>query len=341
MPFAPPASDSLLFVTGATGLVGSHVVERFVQQGWRVRALCRPSSNVRLLQKLGVELVTGSMTEPYALQGGVRDATHIVHAAAMLGDWGRVEPYRDVNVTGFESLLDSAVRTGKLQRLVYISTQGVYPVGDHFATTESTSMHDGVDGYTITKVEAEKLLQHYARREQLPAVILRPGWIYGPRDRTVIPNVLQNIRSGRFTYLGSGEQKISNTYVQHLVDAVELALVKPGIIGEAFNITDGRLVTKHEFFGTIAELAGLPRPTRHMPLWLGKGLARGLEGLWKLTNQTEPPPLSTAKIKILGLNLDFSIAKARERLGYNPHVDFRAAMQTTMDWFGRHAEHGE
>lgn len=338
MPFAPPAADSLLFVTGATGLVGSHVAERFTQQGWRVRALCRPKSDIRLLQKLGVEIVTGSMTEPYALQGGVRDATHIVHAAAMLGDWGRIEPYRDVNVTGFESLLEAARRTGKLQRLVYLSTQGVYPVRDHFGTDETTPMHDGVDGYTVTKVEAEKLLLHYVERERLPGVILRPGWIYGPRDRTVIPNVLRNIRSGRFSYLGSGEQKISNTYVEHLVDAIELAMQKPGAIGEAFNITDARLVTKHEFFGTIAELGGLPRPTRHLPLWLGKSIAYGLEGIWKLTNQTEPPLLSTAKIKILGLNLDYSIAKARRILGYDPQVDFLTAMKTTMDWFGRHRE---
>ncbi|MCA9055812.1 MAG: NAD-dependent epimerase/dehydratase family protein, partial [Planctomycetaceae bacterium] len=268
-----PSSERLLLVTGATGLVGSHVVERAIERGWRVRVLCRQSSDIRLLQLWGAEIVTGSMTEPYAIQAAVRDVTHIVHAAAMLGDWGRVEPYRDVNVTGFDHLLEAAVRNPQLKRLVYISTQGVYPVGDHFGTDETTPMHDGVDGYTITKVEAERLLQGFVEREKLPGVSIRPGWIYGPRDRTVIPNVLERIRDGKFTYLGSGEQKISNTYVGNLVDAIELALDKDGVIGEAFNITDGRLVTKHEFFGSIAEFAGLPRPTRHIPLWLGKGLA--------------------------------------------------------------------
>ena len=97
-------------------------------------------------------------------------------------------------------------------------------------------------------------------------------------------------------------------------------------------------MTKHEFFGPIAELAGLPRPTRHLPLWLGKALAVTLEQIWKWTNQTEAPLLSTARIKLLGLNLDFSIAKARRMLGYEPRVDFREAMQMTMDWFRRHRD---
>jgi nucleoside-diphosphate-sugar epimerase len=112
------------------------------------------------------------------------------------------------------------------------------------------------------------------------------------------------------------------------------------VIGETFNITDGRLVSKHEFFGTIADLAGLPPPTRHIPLWLGKALAVGMEWLWKVTNQMEPPLLSTARIKILGLNLDFSIAKARRMLGYDPQLDFREAMQITMDWFRRQRDDG-
>lgn len=335
-PAPTPSTERLMLVTGATGLVGSHVADRAIRDGWRVRALCRSNSDIRLLQRWGVEIVTGSLTEPYAIQGALRNVTHVVHAAAMLGDWGPVEPYRDVNVRGFETLLDAAVREGRLQRLVYISTQGVYPARDHFNTDESQALHDGIDAYTITKVEAERLLQDFVRREKLPGVILRPGWIYGPRDRTVIPRVLERIRDGKFTYLGSGEQLMSNTYAGHLADAVFLALERPGIIGEAYNITDGRLVTKHEFFGTIAELAGLPRPTRHIPLWLGKGLASGMEGLWKLLNQTEAPLLSKARIKLLGLNLGYSIEKAKRELGYNPAMDFRDAMTLTMQWFRDH-----
>jgi nucleoside-diphosphate-sugar epimerase len=331
-----PDTD-LLLVTGATGLVGSHVAELARQRGIRTRALVRMNSDIRLLQKWGVELVTGGVTEPYAVQGAMKDVTHVVHSAAMLADWGRVEPFREVNVTGTQYLLEAAARTPSLKRFVHISTQGVYPVGDHHGTDETTPMHEGVDAYTITKVEAEKLVQEYVGREKVPAVVLRPGWIYGPRDRTVLPRVLERIADGKFAYLGTGETVISNTYVRNLADAIFLALDTPGILGEAFNITDGRLVTKHEFFGTVAELAGYAKPTRHVPLGLAKVLAVGMEWLWKLLGMQEAPLLSTARIKLLGLNLGYSIDKARQRLGYNPQVDFQDAIKTTMEWFNKRA----
>ncbi len=327
-------SDRLLLVTGATGLVGSHVAERAVKAGWRVRALVRMHSDIRLLQKWSVELITGSMTEPYSVQGAVRAATHIVHCAAKLGDWGPVEPYRDVNVRGMESLLEAASKNDKLQRLVHISSMAVYQPRDHFDTDESEPLNKvGVDSYALTKVEAEELADHYVRREKLPVVTLRPGWIYGPRDRVVLPRILDRLRRRRFLWLGSGQQLMNNVYVRNLVDAIFLALEHDGVTGEAFNITDPRLVTKEEFFGTIADEAGVPRPERHLPLGVAKVLATGMQGAWKLLGADHPPPLSLATWKILGLNLGYSIDKARKQLGYDPQVDFQEGMKTTMEWF--------
>jgi nucleoside-diphosphate-sugar epimerase len=246
-------APQLLLVTGATGLVGSHVVEQAKKRGIRTRALVRLNSDVRLLQKWDVEIVTGGMLEPYSIQAAMNGATHVVHCAAKLGDWGRIEPYRDVNVSGLQHLLEAAGRSETLKRLVHVSSMAVYEARDHFGTDETERVKpDGVDAYAVTKVEAEQMLLEYVAREKIPGVILRPGWIYGPRDRTVIPRILERLQDGRFAYLGTGEQLINNTYVGNLVDAIFLALEADGAIGEAFNIRDGRLVDRHEFFGTIA-----------------------------------------------------------------------------------------
>lgn len=332
-------NETVLLVTGATGLVGSHVVERARKRGIRTRALVRMNSDIRLLQKWDVEIVSGSITEPYSVQGAMHGVTHVVHCAAKLGDWGRVEPYRDVNVNGLQNLLDAATRCETLKRVVHISSMAVYAARDHFGTDESEPMNKtGADAYSLTKVEAEELLPYFVGREKVPVVTLRPGWIYGPRDRTVLPQILDSLRSGRFAYLGTGEQMMNNVYVGNLVDAIDLALEADNVIGEAINITDGRLVTKHEFFGTIAELAGLPPPTRHIPMGLARPLATLMEGAWKLLNADHPPLLSRARFKLLGLNLDYSIARAKRLLGYNPAVDFRDGMKTTMEWFNRRRE---
>lgn len=326
--------NDLLLVTGATGLVGSHVVERARQQGLRTRVLVRRSSDTRLLDQWGVEQIAGDMADPDSLRAAVAGVTVVIHCAAKVGDWGPVEEYRAANVHGLEKLLDAAEATGTLRRYVHISSLGVYEARDHHGTDETSPPNKtGIDGYTLTKVEAEEVVARHVRDKRLPAVVLRPGFIYGPRDRTVLPKLLDRLRRRKFAYLGSGEQLMNNTYVGNLVDAVFLAIERDDCVGQTFNVTDGRLVSKQEFIGTIADLAGYPQPTKHVPLPVAKALARAMEGTWKLLGKKEAPLLSGARIKFLGLNLDYSIDKARRELGYQPRVAFPDGMRQTIDWF--------
>jgi nucleoside-diphosphate-sugar epimerase len=327
-------AQDLLLVTGATGLVGSHVVARARAEGLRVRALVRPSSDVRELQRLGVEWVSGGMTEPYSLKAALHDVTHVVHCAAKVGDWGDIKAYRQVNVAGLESFLEAARESSTLRRFVHISSLGVYPARDHHGTDETAPLsRTGIDAYTLSKVEAEEVLANRVRREQVPAMVLRPGFIYGPGDRTVLPRILRRLGAERVVYIGDGTTLLNNTYVGNLVDAVFLALDAAGIDGQAFNIRDPRLVTKREFFETIAELGGFARPSRQLPRGLAKSVATGWEWLWRRLGQDEAPLLSQATVKFLGYNLDYSIGRAQRVLGYRPQVDFTDGMRLTMSWF--------
>ena len=326
--------SDLMLVTGATGLVGSHVVERARQEGIRVRALVRPTSDAPWLNAPGIEKVAGDLSDRASLNAAVAGATLIVHCAAKVGDWGPVEGYREVNVRGLETLLNEAEAGGALRRFVHVSSLGVYPAQDHYGTDETAPTGArGIDGYTLTKLEAEQLVLRHVREKGLPAVVLRPGFIYGPRDRTVIPRLVDRIRAGVFRYLGTGEKLMNNTFVGNLVDAIFLALRNDAAVGQVFNITDGRTVTKKEFVGTIAQQAGLSAPTRHVPLPVARALAAAMESTWRLLGKKEAPLLSSARIKFLGLNLDYSIEKARRELQYTPHVDFTDGMRRTMDWF--------
>lgn len=325
----------VILVTGGTGLVGSHVVEMLRGRGLTTRALVRAGSDASLLQQWGAEVVTGDLadTETLTDQAFV-GVTHIVHCAAKVGDWGPTEDYRTVNVRGLEHLLKLAEANGTLRRFVQISSLGVYPARDHYGTDESEQPSTaGIDGYTLTKVEAENLVRDHIANQGLPGVVLRPGFIYGPRDRTVLPRLMEKIASKQFRYLGSGEKLMNNTFVGNLVQAILLALESDDVVGEVFNITDGRLVTKREFVSTIAAEAGLDVPTRKVPLPVAKTLAKLMEGTWKLLRKKEAPLLSNARIKFLGLNLDYSIGKARRELGYEPATEFQAAMKQTIGWF--------
>jgi nucleoside-diphosphate-sugar epimerase len=239
-------------------------------------------------------------------------------------------------VDGVRTLIDAAEQGGRIRRFVHISSLGVYPARDHYGTDEDTPPSAlGIDGYTLTKVEAEQLVLERAR-QGLPAVALRPGFIYGPRDRTILPRLWDRLKSGQFAYLGSPDKVMNNTYVGNLVDAVFLAIQRDDVLGRVYNITDGRLVTKREFIETIAAAAGAKAPTGVVPLWLARLLARVLEFVYKVLGKQEAPLLSNARIKFLGLNLDYCIDRARRELGYDPQVDFQDGMAVTLEWYRRH-----
>lgn len=327
-------SNDLILVTGATGLVGSHVAEEARRRGLRVRALVRPAADTTPLRQWGVELMPGDITDANAVRTAVAGASVIVHCAAKVGDWGPTEEYREVNVHALERLLEAVEQCGDLKRFVHISSLGVYQARDHYGTDETEEPSTtGIDGYTLTKVEAERVVLRHVEERGLPAVVLRPGFIYGPRDRTVLPRLLERLRSGQFAFLGPPYKLMNNTYVRNLVDAIFLAIQNDQAVGRVYNITDGGLVSKQVFVSQIAEHAGYRIPTKVVPLAIARLLARMMEGLWKLLGKREAPLLSNARIKFLGLNLDYCIDRAKLELNYQPRVPFEEAMRQTIDWF--------
>ncbi len=319
-----------LFITGATGLVGSHVVEEALRRGHKVRALVRGSSDSRWLDERPVEKVEGDLEDVEALRRGVAGANWVFNCAAKVGDWGTLEEFRRLNVEALGLLLDAAVEAA-VGRFVHVSSLGVYEGRDHFGTDETTPpAAQALDGYTRSKVEAEALALRVYKERGLPVTVVRPGFIYGERDRTVLPKLVHSLRTKRFAYFGSGEQALNCIYVKNLVHALFLAAESPDSVGEVFNVTDGPRVSKRQFIGQVAELAGLKAPTRRIPLWLARALANILERRAIRKNSTTPPLVNKARYKFLGLNLDYSIEKARQKLGYVPPYTTEAGLVAAM-----------
>jgi nucleoside-diphosphate-sugar epimerase len=293
--------------------------------------MVRPSSSRQPLAGLNLEFVEGDLANTDSLAGLVAEAEVVVHAAAHIGDWGPADKYRAINVVALEHLLNAAMRTGKLERWIQISSLGVYPARHHYGTDESTPPDlAGLDGYTRTKAEAEALLRHHIDEHGLRAVILRPGFIYGPGERHSIPRVVEKLKDGSMKFIGPGDKLLNNTYVGNLADAVLLAIESDAAIGETFNIRDERLVTREEYINTIADYLGKPHP-KHVPEWLARLLVGPIERIAKRRGATEAPLLTGARIKFMTLNLDYSIAKAKRVLGYAPKVDFHEGMIEALE----------
>ena len=324
-------SKPLMLVTGATGMVGNHVVRRALDGGYRVRILVRSNTSLNSLAGLKVEHVEGDLAHPPSLASVLNDVDVVVHTAAHVGDWGPADKYRAINVLALEHLLTAAEREGRLRRWVQVSSLGVYAGHHHYGTDETVPINvQGLDGYTQTKAEAEVLLAHHISQQQFPAVIVRPGFIYGRGDRHVVPRLVERIRARKMKLIGDGCRVLNNTYVGNLVEAIMLAVENKEAVGQTFNVRDERLVTRKEFVGTIADYLGEPHP-RHVPEWIARTLVRPIEGWAHMRGATEAPMLTYGRIKFLTFNLDFSIQKAKTILGYQPKVDFQDGIQETLE----------
>jgi nucleoside-diphosphate-sugar epimerase len=320
-------------ITGATGFVGSHLAEACAARGFSVRALVRPGSAASSLEEAGVVLVRGDLQEAGSLLAALEGVEVVFHCAAKVGDWGPADDYRRVNVEGLRNLLE-ACRGKQLRRFVHLSSLGVYAARHHYGTDETEPLPQlHIDGDTQSKVESERLALLYQREHQLPVVVLRPGFIYGPRDRTVVPKLVENLRNGIVRYLGSGKQALNTIYVGNLVEALLLAEQKEGVVGQVYNLTDGEPVSKRRFIEGIANGIGVPPPKSTVPLWVARLAAAVMETWARKRGDAVPPRLTQARLKFLGLNLDFSIEKAKRELGYRPRWTFDQALAETVAWY--------
>ena len=321
-------------ITGAGGLVGSSLAEACVKRGYKVKALIRSGSDGSFLEKLGVEVVRGDLQDKTLPIEATQGVDTVFHCAAKVGDWGSVDSYRQVNVEGLRKLLDS-LNPAQLYKFVHFSSLGVYEARHHYQTDESTPPPDQhFDGYTQSKMESEKLALQYHKDKGYPIVVLRPGFIYGPRDRTVLPRLMEKLKTKEVKYIGSSSYAMNNIFVGNLVQAAFLALDNPNAVGQVFNLTDGEKVSKKRFITTIAKGMNLPTPFfLPVPLWLVRLIASSMEKKALKRGALEAPKITKANIKFLGLNLDFSIEKAKRILGYAPAKTFDEGMAETLNWY--------
>lgn len=328
------AKGTLALVTGATGMVGSHLARRLLDEGWRVRAMVRASSDTSILRSWGVECVQGDVGDSApSIAAHLADVDYVFHCAAMVSDWAPLEEMLKVNVTGTRHLAEAAMATGRLKRFVYLSSMVVLGMHPQRDLDESAPLIHTGDNYNLTKIRAEELVTQFVRERGLPAAILRPPYIYGPRDRQFLPRVVSSLKKGQFKFVGSGLNPISLVYVENLVEALWLAATKPEAAGQLCMITDGESITRVRLIEIVCEETGYPMPTRHVPTWLVRLAVPVFEMIYSLKKGGEPPLVNKFRLKFMGTPLTYRIEKARRILGYQPKMGTEAALRQTLKWF--------
>lgn len=326
-------------ITGATGFIGSHIAERLMGEGEDVTALVRRTSNTEFLNTIGVRLIYGDINDFDSLKTAMKGMDSVYHSAAIADEWiSQKEAYR-VNVEGTKNLLECA-KQENIKRFIYISSLAVLGMKDHYKDNENAPYYKSGDSYIDTKIDAEKLVLEYHRNFNLPVTIIRPGFVFGPRDKKLIPRILDNLNKNKFMFVGNGKNKIDVVYIDNLIDAILLAGKNPSCISQTYNVTNDSGMNLEDFIFKITDIWQIRRPSKHVPRPVAY-LVCSMLGTWaSIIKSKKPPYITKTRIKFLSLNLDFDVSKMRRELGYSPTVDIEEGLRRTKQWLNEDTTYG-
>ncbi len=313
-----------VFVTGATGCIGSALALRISNAGWRVKALVRDHARAAHLNGLkGVELIAGDLQARAGMIKAMRGCGTVFHLAAMVHapPGTPASEFRRVNLEGTANVVSAAIESG-VENLVFFSTVAVYPQGDQIF--DETSPTGPVTEYGATKLRAEQVVLAGSAAGDLPATVLRLPVVYGPRDRGNVSRLFEAVKRGRYLIIGDGENLKSMVAVENVVDAALLVATDQRARGRTYIVTDARPYTQREIAVTIAEL--LRREPNFARLPLGPALAIGwvADAVTGLTGINLP--LSADLVRKLASQTVYSSAKIESELGYWPRISMRQGL---------------
>lgn len=316
-------------VTGASGYVGGHLIQRLSEIGMEVRAFVRRTSNIQELKLLkNVEICFGDLTDYSSVKRAAEGTQIVYHIGGLVNDWGDYQKFYQANFLGTRNMLKASL-SASIKRFIYTSTIGVLDLSGRGAIREDRPYGYHVGSYRRSKIEAEKLVSSYS--EIMPSVILRPAVVYGPEDPQCTLRSLMYARKHLLFLVSRGKGFFPHLYIDNLIDALLLAANRETAVGKIFNLTDGVNTSGSDFFSCINRIAGKGKVNLSLPYpiaWIG---ALFMAVFSRLTGSQ--PLLSWTALEFLTLKCQFDISEAKERLGFNPSVPLCEGMKRVELWW--------
>lgn len=317
-----------VLITGASGFVGFHLIEKALNSGLEVFVALRKSSDVKHLQAYNLQYTYPDFTDVASLDREIKQKqfNFIIHAAALTRA-RTPEEYNYVNATYTNNLAKAvADNTQFVKKLVFMSSLGaVGPLLSPDGLITSATVPTPVTTYGKSKLLAEKLLSDYA----LPSIILRPTAVFGPREKDIFI-VLKTISQGMEPYIGNVQQRLSFIYVKDLATLTINALFTTGT--GVYNITDGNCYGRYELANITKHILGRKTLKVHLPYGIVKGLAILLEKGYGLVNKSSV--LNKERLnELTAINWCCDITKAQKELGFQPAYNLEQGLKESINWY--------
>jgi nucleoside-diphosphate-sugar epimerase len=316
-------------VTGANGFTASYVCRQLLEKGYKVRGLVRKNADMKLIDGASIELCYADLaldTDFSSVMDGIDVVYHI--AAAYRTENVPRKYFWDVNVEGTKKMLEAAKKAG-VKKFVHSSTVGVQGDIENPPATEEYRYGPG-DYYQESKVDGEKLVLEFHKKEKFPIAVVRPVGIYGPGDTRFL-KLFKHIYNGKFRMIGDGKVLYHMTYVEDLAHGFILAGEKEESVGEIFTIGGEGYLTLGELVDKIASILNKQIPKLKIPVWpvwFGGLLCEIACKPFGLS-----PPIYRRRVDFFVKDRAFDISKAKRLLGYSPKVPLDEGLKLTADWY--------
>lgn len=320
-----------VFITGANGFIGSNLCRWFRARGWEVDALVRGSSDLRFLEGLDVRLVRGDLRFAERIEFPP-DTAYIIHAASLVSDTAGDEDCAR-NIFDTARALVRRIRETELplRRFVHVSTALTLGFDGRDIGEDRPGRSAVFVPYVRHKIRTEcELRDEYARRG-FPVIILRPGDVLGPNDRVTSARMLAHCELGRPLVVGKGRWRFGYCYVGNLCQAAELALVKEGIEGRAYTVTNGLLPTWRELFEVFQRGVGR-RQRIYLPVPAVR-FAAAVAAIGQSLMPRREPTITRYRVRRGSSETTYDISRTVAELGYRPDDDYRRQFAEIVNWY--------
>lgn len=313
------------FITGASGFLGQHLLNKLIQKNVFVKALVHKSP---VISNPNIHTLTGDLLDAMTFAEELQGVDTIFNLAGIVTDWAPSKLYFDTHVSGLEGLIKEAIKKN-VKRIISISSIDAQIKVHRGVLLDDGEYYRANIPYNRSKADAETTAKKY--QEQIDIIFVRPAWIFGPGDRTFIPEIAYQLKKGKMMFLGNKNNLIPLVFVDNLCDFLIQIAESRNTIYKSFLIADGEIKFV-DLCSMIAHSLGVEIPKITLPYRLAYGLSLFFEFFSWATESKSRPLLTRTAVEQLGKSISVNPERAKKVFHYRPKIGLEDALSLTMEW---------
>lgn len=324
----------MILITGAAGLVGSHLIDLLLAEkvpAENLRLFVLESDSLQNLPSENFEIIKADIRDKKAVKQAMKDIDVVYHLAAITLDGNTYTDYNGINVNGTQNLLDECKNTN-IKKFILFSSVAVFGLPSYLGdmiNIDETSPKNPLEVYGKSKWEAEQKVIKAHEKSGLPYAIIRPTTVYGPRDIINLLELYRTVKKHLFFFIGNGKNKMDYVFVKDVVRGARLAELSSKKNGD-YIIGGGKPLALNEVIANVSKSIKTNVFPIHIPKSLGLALGYLMQYCAKIICKRSP--LFPDRVRVMTSSCYFNIAKAKKELNYIPRTSFEEGTKITGEW---------